>query len=108
MFRILPNPTFEASVKLVSHGEVQTLNLTFRAKPADEYQAMLTAISNEKDAKKAADAMADAFVQLVEKWDADMELNRESVLALNNHRPGSVWLIIDAYGEKMIAARKGN
>lgn len=108
MFKIQPNPTFDASIKIVSHCEEQTLNLTFRAKPADEYQALLTAIGKEKDAKKAADAMADAFLQLVEKWDADMELNRESVFALNNHRPGAVWHIVEAYGEKMIAARKGN
>lgn len=108
MFKIQPNPTFDAAIKLVSHGEEQTLNLTFRAKPADDYQAMLTAIGKEKDAKKSSEAMADAFVQLVEKWDADMDLNRDSVLALNNHRPGAVWLILDAYGEKMIAARKGN
>lgn len=105
MFKIQPNPTFDASVTIVSHGEEQKLNLTFRAKTVKEYQALLASIDKAKD---AAAGMVDAFLALVEKWDADMELGKEAVQALHDHRPGAVWKIIEAYGEQMIAARKGN
>lgn len=105
MFKIQPNPTFEASVTIVSHGEEQKLNLTFRAKPVKEYQALLTSLDKPKDLSAA---MADVFLALVEKWDADMELGKDAVQALNDHRPGAVWKVIEAYGEQMIAARSGN
>jgi hypothetical protein len=105
MFKIQPNPTFDATVTIVSHGEEQTLNLTFRAKPVKDYQALLDSIPKAKD---AAAAMADVFLALVEKWDADLDLGKPAVVALNEHRPGAVWRIIEAYGEQMIAARKGN
>lgn len=105
MFKIQPNPTFDASVTIVSHGEEQKLNLTFRAKTVKEYQALLASIDK---AKEKADAITDAFLALVEKWDADMELGKQAVDALHQHRPGAVWRIIEAYGDEMIAARKGN
>jgi hypothetical protein len=105
MFKIQPNPTFEVAVTIVSHGEAQTMNLTFRAKTAKEYQALLEPVGKAKD---AAAAMTDVFLALVEKWDADMELSKASVQALHDHRPGAVWKIIEAYGDEMIAARKGN
>lgn len=105
MFKIQPNPTFEASVTIVSHGEEQKLNLTFRAKPVKEYQALLASLDKPKDLSAA---MADVFLALVEKWDADMELGKDAVQALHDHRPGAVWKVIEAYGEQMIAARSGN
>ena len=101
MFKIQPNPTFDATVTIQSHGEEQSLNITFRAKTRDEYQALL---------KKAKDdaAAADVFLALVSAWDADLPLDKAGVKALQQHRPGAEWLIIQAYGEKLIAARKGN
>lgn len=101
MFKIQPNPTFEARVTIVSHGEEQSVNLTFRAKTRKEYQEIL------KSAKDDASAV-DAFLALVESWDADMDLNKAGVQALQQHRPGAEWLIIQAYGDQLIAARKGN
>lgn len=105
MFKIQPNPTFEASVKIVSHGESQTLNVTLRSKTVQEYQAILDSIRKAKD---VAVAMADGFLELVEKWDADSDLGKQAVLALHNHRPGALMRIIEAYGEQLIAAREGN
>lgn len=105
MFKIVPAPTFEAAVTIVSHGEEQKLNLTFRAKTAKEYQALLKSISEAKD---VAAVMADVFLALVEKWDADAELGAASVQALNDHRPGALYRVIESYGENMIAARQGN
>lgn len=105
MFKIQPNPTFEASVKIVSHGESQSLNVTFRAKTVPEYQGILDAIRKDKD---PVGAMATGFLSLVEKWDADMDLSKESAIALHNHRPGALMRVIEAYGDQLIAAREGN
>jgi hypothetical protein len=107
MFKIQPNPTFSASVTITSHAEEQVLNLTFKAKTAKDYQGLLDVVGKAKG-EAISGAMADTFLALVESWDADMELSKASVLALNDHRPGAVWRIIEAYGEQMIAARKGN
>jgi hypothetical protein len=107
MFKVVPNPTFEASVTLISHGEEQKLNVTFRAKPVKEYQALLDTIKAAKP-KDVRDAITNVFLELTERWDADMELGKDAVDALHEHRPGAVFGLIDAYGEKMIVARKGN
>lgn len=101
MFKIQPNPTFDVAVNIISHGETQAINVTFRAKTRNEYQEIL------KSAKDDAGA-ADAFLKLVDKWDADMPLDKAGVQALQQHRPGAEWLIIQAYGDQLIAARKGN
>lgn len=101
MFKIQPSPTFPADVTIVSHGEEQTIKMVFRAKTRDEYQALL------KKAKDDASA-AEVFLDLVESWEADMPLDKAGVKALQQHRPGAEWLIIQAYGDKLIAARKGN
>jgi hypothetical protein len=101
VFKIQPNPTFEVPVAIISHGEEQTINITFRAKTRDEYQKILKSAKDDTSA-------ASAFLELVEKWDADMSLDAAGVKALQQHRPGAEWLIIQAYGDKLIAARKGN
>lgn len=100
MFKIKQEPTFPGSIKIVSMGREQALNVTFRAVTASEY---------DKLAKNKGDPRGEeAFLALVESWDADMELNKDSVAALNEHQPGAVWQVVLHYGESLLAARKGN
>jgi hypothetical protein len=101
MFKIKQDPAFPGSIKIVSMGREQTLNVTFRAKTRTEFDALL------KSVKKDGDEVG-VFLALVEGWDADLPLDAASVSALNDHQPGAVWHVIDAYKEALIAARRGN
>lgn len=102
MFQIKPNPTFDATLTIVGQGREQKLNVTFKHKTRSEYTAMLQKIADGK-----LDS-ADALLQIIEKWDADAELNKESIKALQENQPGSDWAVITGYGEALAVARKGN
>jgi hypothetical protein len=99
-FKIKQDPTFPGTIKLVSLGREQDLNVTFRAKTASEYDAL---VKNKEDPRGEA-----AFLALVSSWDADMPLDEKSVALLNEHQPGSVWQVVLHYGEALVTARKGN
>lgn len=99
-FKIKQDPTFPGSIKLASMGREQTLNVVFRSKTADEYEAL---VKNKEDPKGEQ-----AFLAIVDSWDADLPFNAESVATLNQHQPGAVWAVVLHYGEALMAARKGN
>lgn len=102
MFRIKPDPTFDATLTIVGQGREQKLSVTFRHKTRTEYAEMLKAIGEGK-----LDP-ADAILDVVAKWDADADLTRENVKALIEHQPGSEWAILAGYGDALTVARKGN
>lgn len=98
MFEIEHQPTFPGSIKIKSLGRVQTMEVTFRAKTRDEYQALLKGSKNGED----------VFLELVESWNAKIPLDKEGVAKLEQHQPGAVWAVVGYYGEQLIAAREGN
>lgn len=102
MFKIKADPTFDVSLALTGQGRKQTLNLTYRHMLRKEYLAMLESVSK---GKKSA---SDAVLALVEKWDADAELNKQSVELLQEHQPGADWAIVTAYGEALSVEREKN
>lgn len=102
MFKIKADPTFDACLTIVGQGREQKLNVTFRHKTRSEYSDML-----EEMAAGKLD-VADALLDLLDKWDADAELGKESVKALQEQQPGVDWAIITAYGDALKVARKGN
>lgn len=102
MFRIKADPSFPATLTIVGQGREQKLGVTFRHKTRTEYAEMLQALAEGKL------DVADAILDLVESWDADAELNRESVALLQDQQPGSDWAIITGYSEAITVARRGN
>jgi hypothetical protein len=103
MFQIKQNPTIDVALTITGQGREQTLNLTFKAKTRSEYSTLLGSIDYEKP-----ESAIDLVLALVEKWDADLPLNRESVQLLADHQPGAEWAIVHAYTEALPVARKGN
>jgi len=97
MFEIEHKPTFPGSIKIKSLGRVQTMEVTFRAKTRDEYSALVKEKSGEE-----------VFLELVEKWNAGIDLSKENVAKLELHQPGAVWAVIGYYGEQLMAQREGN
>ena len=102
MFKIKADPTFDACLTIVGQGREQKLNVTFRHKTRTEYSDMLELMAGGKL------DVTDALLELLDKWDADAELSRESIVALQENQPGVDWAIITAYGEALKVARKGN
>lgn len=102
MFQIAANPTFDASLKIVGQGREQTLNVTFKHKTTTEYRALLERVS------KSEMTVEDAVLEVVEKWDADMPLTRESITMLRDHQPGADWAILSGFGDSLVVARQGN
>lgn len=102
MFQIKANPTFDATLTITGQGREQKLALTFRHMTRSEYLDLLQNIGEGKT--KPADAVLD----LVEKWEADMPLEAASVDLLEEHQPGASWAIITGYQDALTVARKGN
>jgi tail assembly chaperone len=101
-FRIKANQTFDCTLILIGQGVEQKLAVTFRHLKKSTYMQLLADIRDEK-----VDT-ADGILQLVEKWDADADLSRESIKLLEDEQPGADWAIITGYGEALAVARKGN
>lgn len=102
MFRIKADPTFDANITIVGQGREQTLGVTFRHKTRTEYADILQALAEGKL------DVADAILDLVAKWDADVEISKEAIELLQDEQPGSDWAIVTAYSEAITVARKGN
>lgn len=102
MFKIKSDPTFEASLTIVGQGREQVLNVTFRHKTRTQYAEMLQAMADQK--LKTVEAVLD----LVEKWDADVDLDKEGVELLLDEQPGIDWAIVTGFGQAITVARKGN
>jgi hypothetical protein len=102
MFTIKANPTFPATLTIVGQGREQKLSLVYRHKSRDEHRDLLEAW---REGKKD---VTDVVLELVESWDADMELSNESVQMLHQEQPGADVAIIAGYSEAFGVSRKGN
>lgn len=101
-FQIKANPTFDTTLTITGQGREQKLALTYRHKTRTEYSALL------KDVSEGKADVVDAVLALVENWDADAPLSRESVLLLQEQQPGAEWAIVAEYSNALAVARKGN
>lgn len=103
MFKIIPEPTFPCAIKIPRPGrEADVLNVVFRHKSKDDLDEFFKAAAK----KKWPDEQA--LCQLIESWDADMDLNVASMKALltMNHQASKV--IYEAYLGELHGARQGN
>lgn len=102
MFKIKADPTFDASITIIGQGREQKLNVTYRHMPLADYLALLEAVSaGEK-------TVAEAILDVVEKWDADADLTSDTIAILQDQQPGADWAILSSYGDALKVARKGN
>ena len=102
MFKVKANPTFPATVTIVGQGREQKLDLVFRHKKRAEYLDMLERM------KDGALTTVEAIQEIVESWDADIGLDAAGITELMEEQPGADWAIVQAYGEALAVARKGN
>lgn len=102
MFKIQANPTIDAKLTLEGQGRSQTLELTFKHNTRTDYLKLIQDVRDEK--RDPADAVA----SLIEKWDADLPPTADSLKLLDDHQPGALWAILNAYGDALVVARKGN
>ena len=102
-FKIKANPTFPATVKIrAPGGEVQELNVVFKHKRKDDVFSFFT----EASEKERSDV--DCILDLVESWDADEALSKESVSDLIQNYAGASAAIFQAYMTELVTARLGN
>lgn len=102
MFKIDVEPTFPATLTIIGQGREQKLAMVFKHMDADEYGAMLKDLSEEKV------TIEEAILRIVDNWEADAPLNRESIAKLRKKQPGADWAILTGYADALRVARKGN
>ncbi|ANN78911.1 phage tail assembly chaperone [Bordetella flabilis] len=101
-FKVKADPTFDGTITIVGQGREQKLEVTFRHKTSTQYAELLA---------KMRDGDLDSsglVLEILEKWDADVALDRAGVELLREHQPGADFAIINAYGEALAVARKKN
>ena len=81
---------------------LQKLSLVFRHRTRTEYGDLLQAVA------KSEKAVEDAVLEVVESWEADAELSRDTLVLLEEQQMGACWAILMGYQTALAVARKGN
>ena len=103
MFKIKANPTFPATVKIrAPGGEVQDLQVVFRHKRKDEVLAFF------KEASDKQREDVDCILDLIESWEADTPLSKDSVTDLIQNYASASAAIFQTYMTELVTARLGN
>ena len=102
MFTVKAPETFKATLTIVGHGREQKLNLTYRHKAADDYQALFEQVG------KGEKTPIQAVLDIVAEWDADAELDTAGVEFADKQQIGLVLAILQGYHDSIAVARKGN
>ena len=101
-FQIKAPETIPATLTISGQGREQKLKLVYRHKELTAYRELL-----DKVAKKEIKP-EDAVLEIVESWEADMELSAATIRLLAEQQPGADWAIVEGYGAALAVARKGN
>ena len=102
-FKIKPNPTFPATVKIrAPGGEVQDLGVVFRHKRRDDVPLFFS------DASEKERSDVDCILDIVESWDADEPLSAESIADMMQNYAGASAAIFRAWMDELLTARLGN
>jgi hypothetical protein len=101
-FKVKANPTFDATLTIIGQGREQKLNLTYRHKSRTGYGELLE--------KLLQGGLTDSelALELVEKWDADVDLDKAGLELLEDQQPGATRAIIEGYSAGMQVARRKN
>jgi hypothetical protein len=101
-FQIKAPEKIPAELTFNGQGREQTLKLVYRFMERTKYSDLLKQIGEDKM------RVEDAVLQLVDSWEADMDVSADSVKLLDEHQPGSLGAIVLGYGHAVVVARKGN
>lgn len=104
MFKIQPNPTFQATVKIpVPGGKTEGLVLVFKHKTRDETADFFSRAASYKgkDAK--------LMLEIIDGWQGvDADFSEDALMRLLQNYHGATKAIFDAYLEELGQARAGN
>jgi len=116
MFKIIPNPTFPATVAIAVPGkQPEKLKLTFRHMTREQLRDFFDRIARE--AAEAIEGDRDdtvtrerkALEEIVAGWeDVDQPFSGEALEALIRNYHGAATAILDAYTGELNLARRGN
>jgi hypothetical protein len=102
MFEVKAPETIPTTITVVGQGREQKLALVYKTKTRDEYQALLEKLREGKA------AMVDVLLELVDSWQADIPLDRDGILLLQQQQPMCDYAILLGYGDAHTVSRKGN
>jgi len=102
MFKLEPNPTFEARVAgFVPGRQTDGLFVTFRHQTMDQFQTWLQGFADK--------TVEDALVEVIHAWrDAPREFSREALQDVAKVYPAFVPALIDVYRKELFEARTKN
>lgn len=102
MFKVIPNPTFSAPVKIpVPGAKPEELTLVFKHKTRDELSDFF--------ARASKSGGAPVMMEIIEGWTgADQEFSEAALTDVLQNYHGAVQAIFDAYVEQLTLGRQGN
>lgn len=101
-FKIVANPTFNASVPLhIPGGENESITLVFKHKRMSELKAFAESITEEN--------VIDKLMEIVAGWiDVDADFSRDNLAIMLDNYAGAGIAIMNAYVDELRGAREGN
>jgi hypothetical protein len=102
MFTVKTNPTFPATLTIIGQGIEQKLNVVFRHRTKDERAALAASLTDRTK------TLGDCVLDILESWDADVDLNIDGLELLESYQPGAAFAIWEGYFQALMVARKGN
>lgn len=106
MFKVKTNPTFAATLTIVGQSIEQKLNVIFRHRGKAQRDELLDKVRS--DDQPFDQNLREVVLDIVESWDADVELDAEGLATLDSYQPGAVLAIWQGYFQAIMVARKGN
>ena len=109
MFKIQPNPIFEATIAIpVPGGGESKLKLKFKRLGKKALRDLFAELESAAKENKEVDD-AEVLLKIIEGWsDVDVEFSREAIEQLCDNYPGAVNAIVGSYSSKMFGAVEKN
>ncbi|AUI05873.1 MULTISPECIES: phage tail assembly chaperone [Stenotrophomonas] len=102
MFQVKAPESFKSTLTIVGHGREQKLNLTYRHLSVADYASLLERLGDDTL------SVAQAILDIVMDWDADVALDTAGVELALQQQAGLDGAIIGGYTQALQVARKGN
>lgn len=110
MFKLQPNPTFEAQIAIpVPGGGEDKIKFKFKRLGRKALRSLFDEL-NAKTAEAVSEVdETEILLKVVEGWSGvDAEFNAENLATLCDNYPGAIGAILGNYSSKMVGAQEKN
>ncbi len=110
MFKLQPNPTFEAQIAIpVPGGGEDKIKFKFKRLGRKALRGLFEELNSKTDGEVSEVDETEILLKVVEGWSGvDAEFNAENLATLCDNYPGAIGAILGSYSSKMVGVQEKN